>query len=146
MALIARSIEMSFSASRLRSTLRSMSICLPPVCTRHGVAELKENLSRAELAVAVFALLSRYLQQDRVVAGSQYPALDRGGAPRFVRPGGRSCRQRRADQPARRAAPAPRLGQRPVDTRRGDLQRVRGLAHRAIGVELGCQRPADQRE
>ena len=52
MALMARSIEMSFSLSRLRRALKSMSIWLPlvpgrPGRARSGAAELDLHLPRA---------------------------------------------------------------------------------------------------
>jgi len=51
------------------------------------VAELKEYLSWAELGVAVFPLLTRHLQQDRMVTGGEHPALDGAGPPRTIRYG-----------------------------------------------------------
>ena len=51
----------------------------------------------------------------------------------MIRPvGGRAVAQRRRDQAADVAAPVPRLGERPVDARRGDLEHVRRAEQRRV--------------
>src|ERR1700685_256199 len=132
---MASSIEMSFSASRLRSAPRSMSIGLSPVRVGRDVAELQEYLSRAKLAVAKLTLPAGQVKQHAAVTGAQYPALHGGRVAGLARRPG-PAGQRDPDQAAGGAAPVPGLGQRPVRTGRGDLQGVRGLAHRAVLVEL----------
>ena len=68
-----------------------MSICLSVpvgvpggVDLPGGVTELEEYLSLAELGVAEFALLSRHLQQHRVLTGGKHPALDGAQVPRSL--------------------------------------------------------------
>src|SRR5215472_3575119 len=88
MAFIARSIEMSFSLSRPRRTLRSMSILASPVprprAIKHGTrlgtrgvgpAELDLHLPRAEFGVVELDLVPVDIQGHRGVAGRQNPAL-----------------------------------------------------------------------
>ena len=63
MALMARSIEMSFSLSRLRRTLKSMSIWLPlvprvVVVGGAPAAELDLHLAGSQFLVAELALLA----------------------------------------------------------------------------------------
>src|ERR1043166_9445729 len=90
MALIASSIEMSFSLSRLRRTLRSMSIG-PPPCPRaggrasrggvlaaglrRGPSELHLHLARAQFRVTELAMLAVVLHGDPAVTGDDHPAL-----------------------------------------------------------------------
>src|SRR5437763_8935924 len=125
MALIARSIEMSFSLSRPRRTLRSMSILAShvprPGAIKHGTrlgtggvgpAELDLHLPGAELGVVEFNLVTVDVQGHRGVAGHENPAPHGRRPPRcslsglpVVVPAG--DHERRTDQPARRAAPAP---------------------------------------
>src|SRR5260370_1188141 len=62
MALITRSIEMSFSLSRLRRTLRSMSTRLPYVVA----AEFHLNLPRSEFGEAEPALLTFDIENHTV--------------------------------------------------------------------------------
>src|SRR5262249_46339948 len=83
MALMASSIEMSFSLSRLRRTLRSMSIGPPPGPRAGGSAglgrgppELHLHPARAQLGVAELEVLAIDLQDDPVVIGGGYPSLD----------------------------------------------------------------------
>src|SRR5262249_35044560 len=96
MALIARSIEMSFSLSRPRRTLRSMSILGPPVlrlgAVRHGAglagpAELDLHLPRAQLVVVELDAVALDVQHYRRVAGQQNPAVY-GRRPAAPRPPG----------------------------------------------------------
>src|SRR5215469_8721961 len=91
MAFTASSIEMSFSLSRLRRTLRSMSIGPPPGPRAGGSAglgglmaaglgrgppELHLHPARAQLGVAELEVLAIDLQDDPVVIGRDYPSLD----------------------------------------------------------------------
>src|SRR5262249_60755261 len=91
MALTASSIEMSFSASRLRRTLRSMSIGPPPGPRAGGGAgpggvlaaglgrgppELHLHPARAQLGVAELEVLAVDLQDDPVVTGRDDPSLE----------------------------------------------------------------------
>src|ERR1700722_10761318 len=142
MALMARSIEMSFSLSRLRRTLKSMSIWLPlvprvVVVGGAPAAELDLHLAGSKFLVAELALLAGDVQDHRIRPGVDNPALDGAGVPR--RPGG----QRDAHQPAPGAAPVTGLGERPVHPGRADLQRVRGLAHDPGVVQFLGQRTAE---
>src|SRR5690349_22903474 len=122
---MASSIEISFSASRLRSAPRSMSITVSPVRIGRDVAELQEYLSRAKLGIAEFTPLTSYFEYHAGFAGGQHPAFHRGRALRRVaRPA--PAGQRHPDPPPGRAAPVPGLGQRPVRARRGHLERVGG--------------------
>src|SRR6516164_2344645 len=103
MALMASSIEMSFSLSRLRRTLRSMSIA-PPPCPRAGGragrsgvlaagpaprrAELHLHPARAQVGETELTLLAVDLQDDPAVPGGDHPSLDGLSAPRLaVSPG-----------------------------------------------------------
>src|ERR1700684_2494341 len=113
MAFIARSIEMSFSASRLRRTLRSMSIV--PLLVR-AVAVVKPGEldlypPGADLRISVFAALAVDIQSHPARVGL-------GDTPcHGQRPGGaigcrwRPCVDRRADQAADGPPPVLRLGQ-----------------------------------
>src|SRR5450432_2825513 len=94
MALMARSIEMSFSASRLRSALRSISIGSLLVCALVVIVrvvdvvdvvvisggvdprELDLYLARAEVTVAKLAAFAFDVDRDRVGAGPGDSALD----------------------------------------------------------------------
>src|SRR6516164_9253280 len=122
MALIARSREMSFSLSRLRSTLRSISIAgrsklgwrvpefhLDGSRTQHGVRE-----AAAGVRVTVD------VQGHPVGVGS--------GDPAGYRPGTGGIGDRDLDQPAHGTAPVPAVGQRAIHPGRGDLERVREIA------------------
>src|SRR5215471_16559991 len=89
MALIARSIEMSFSLSRPRRTLRSMSILAPPVprpgAVKHraglgapglaGPAELDLHPPRPELVVVELDAVALDVQRHRRVTGQENPAV-----------------------------------------------------------------------
>src|SRR5215471_13107173 len=122
MALIARSIEMSFSLSRPRRTLRSMSILAPPVpcpgAVTHGArlgvpslarpAELDLHPPRAEFVVVELDAIPLDVQRHRRVAGQEDPAVYSRRPPRRSRPAGLGSvrhRERGADQPAPGAAP-----------------------------------------
>src|SRR5580658_1559252 len=125
MALSARSIAMSFSLSRLRRTLRSMSI-LPPVpsvgaikpgpglrCRGAGPAELDLHLARAEFVVVELDVVTVDVQCHRGAAGHENPALDGRRPPRRFRPARpvpARHRERRTDQPALGPAPVAGLG------------------------------------
>src|SRR5450755_242187 len=88
MALMARSIEMSFSASRLRRTLRSMSIglLLIPALVRAVLAagvtdgiqagELDLYPARAEGFIAESQPLAVDVDQHPVLVSAGHPALD----------------------------------------------------------------------
>src|SRR5499427_2488407 len=160
MALIARSIEMSFSLSRLRRTLRSMSIPAPPVPRLGAVkhrgglgspglarpAELDLHPPRAELVVIELDAVALDAQRHRRLAGQENPAVDGRRPARRSRPAGIGRgrrRERGADQPALGAAPVPGLGQRPVHPRGRHLEGVRDLAHDAAGVQAHRHFPAD---
>src|SRR5712691_12911159 len=138
MALMARSIEMSFSASRLRRTLRSMSIGLLLIralvravtrvlvcavtrvlgCDRIQAGELDLYLARAEGVVAVLAALPVDVDPHPVLVRAGDPALDgrrEGGGIRF----GWVCWcERGGHQAADGTAPVPRIGERRVHARR----------------------------
>src|SRR5262245_21360554 len=133
MALMASSIEMSFSLSRLRRTLRSMSIGPPPCPWAGGRArpggvrvagigrgppELHLHPAWAQLGVAEVEVLAIDLQDDPVVAGRDDPALDRCGWPPGGGPGAARAGQRHPHQPAHGAAPVTPLRERAVHARR----------------------------
>src|SRR5215472_11383422 len=113
MALITRSIEMSFSLSRLRRTLRSMSIRaspLPgpgsgvtgcavgvfgtagaPAAATPGIAavqlaELDLDPAGAELRVGKPDVPTIDIQRDAVVTGPDHPPLNGRHQPRGSRP------------------------------------------------------------
>src|SRR5215472_14223573 len=143
-----RSIEMSFSASRLFSTDTSMSIgfLLAGVI---GVVYLVESSelhlhpARAKLAQAESAPRTVDLERDAVLIRADNPPqiFDRTSGSKFFRIL-IFCDQRYDDHPAGGATPVPWLRQRSVDSRRGHLERVRSLAHRVRRVELGRHLPA----
>src|SRR5512140_955410 len=98
MALMASSIEMSFSLSRLRRALRSMSIGPPPGPRAGGSAapggllaaglgrgppEFHLHPARAQLGVAELEVPAIDLQDDPVVTGRDDPSLD-GRCPRLA--------------------------------------------------------------
>src|SRR5579859_6915606 len=100
MALIARSIEMSFSLSRPRRTLRSMSILASHVprpgaikpgavlaVPGAGPGELDLHPPGAELVVVEFDVVTVDVQGHRGVAGHENPAGDGRRPPRRLRPG-----------------------------------------------------------
>src|SRR5713101_2603272 len=70
MALITKSMEMSFSLSRLRNTLRSMSTRLPHVVA----AEFHLNLPGSQFAEAEPALLTLDVEHYSVGVGRHDPA------------------------------------------------------------------------
>src|SRR5579872_6529134 len=123
MALMARSIEMSFSASRLRRTLRSMSIgpllvraVVPVVVVQRGKLDLYPP--RAELRVAEFPALPVDLEPHSL-------GIRPGDASRYSRRRGPAvgcrrgrCHERCRDQAADRAPPVLRLSQRAIHARR----------------------------
>src|SRR6266568_3958104 len=147
MALITRSIEMSFSASRLRRTVTSMSIGSLLVRTAGGLtesveaagacrlagivlgrqaAELHLHPAWSERAVAHLALRTVDLQHDALLIGVDHSCLMLNGTSGHV--------------PLRIMI---LIGERPVDTRRGHLERVGRVAHRVPRVEPGRQLAAD---
>src|ERR1700722_11169291 len=138
MALMARSIEMYFSLSRLRRTLKSISIWLPLVpglvvrCA--PAAELDLYLAGTQARLAKLQPLPADLQDHPIWPGHDDPALYRVRVPR--RPGG----QRDAHQAALGPAPVALCRERPVPPGRADLQGVRGLPHDPRTVELRGQR------
>src|ERR1700722_4497480 len=139
MALIAWSSEMSFSLSKLRSTVRSMSIAGRSKLARR-MPELHLDRPRAEHGVGEAAAgcgVTLDVQGHPVGVGRGDPA---GHGPGSARIGPRDL-----DQPSRRAAPVPRVGQRAVHAGRGDLERAREVAHHGHRVERGGQLPADRR-
>src|SRR5215472_214430 len=150
MALITRSIEMSFSASRLRRTVTSMSIwsllvriagVLAGAVEMAGVvvrqaAELHLHPAWSELAVDHRPLRAIYLQRDALVISPDDSCLLRSGSSRGIPLRMMIVvRQRDDDQPPDRALPVPGFGQRPVDSWRGHLEGVGGVAHRVLRVE-----------
>src|SRR5882757_10869222 len=121
-ALIAVSDEMSFSLSRLRSTLRSMSIAASSkvgVVLKHRVvklritkvvefgirnpAELQRDAASAQVGVGEPAFTAGQAKRDAVGVRREQPALH-GTPPGHLHP----------DEPAPSAPPVSRLGQRPV--------------------------------
>src|SRR6202044_2175144 len=134
MALMARSIEMSFSLSRLRRTLKSMSIWLPLVprlvvrCA--PAAELDLYLAGSQVLITKLQPLPAGLQDHPVRPGHDDPAQYRVRVPR--RPGG----QRDAHQGPLGRAPWALRRARPVHPGRADLQGVGGLPQDARIVEL----------
>src|SRR5260370_26841490 len=99
MALIAMSIEMSFSLSRLRRTVRSMSILASPVprlgAIRPGArlgaggigpAELDLHLPGAEFGVVELDFVTVDIQRHRGVTGHENPALEGRRPARRSRP------------------------------------------------------------
>src|SRR5581483_3791684 len=89
MALMARSIEMSFSLSRLRRTLRSMSIRAPPVtgalvrCVRLTAvsgrprfAKLHLHPARSELSIGELTVAAVHVQRDPAVTSRDHTAGD----------------------------------------------------------------------
>src|SRR5579859_1816593 len=135
MALIAWSSEMSFSLSRLRSTLRSMSIAGRSKLARR-MPELHLDRPRAQHGVGEAAAGTLNVQGHPVGVGHGNPAGDR---PRAARIG-----HRHPDQAPHRATPVPVVGQGAIHAGRGDLQRVREVAHDGHGVERGGQIAADR--
>src|SRR5215467_6990637 len=123
MALIARSSEMSFSASRLLRTLRSMSTYVLLEAFDIVVAQIVEmtklNLDapRPQLGVAERLRLTGVLKGYARLVRADNAALG-GRGPIPVRSGSRTYLHGRDNQPSDRAPPVARLGQRPVDARR----------------------------
>src|ERR1700722_11714834 len=136
MALMAWSSEMSFSLSRLRSTLRSMSIAGRSKLARR-MPELQLDRPRAQDGVGETAAGTLDVQGHPVGVGRGDPA---GHGPGTARIGHRDL-----DQPSHRAAPVPVVGQRAVHAGRGDLERVREISHHGHRVERGGQLAADRR-
>src|SRR6266702_4683960 len=148
MALIAISIEMSFSLSRLRRTLRSMSIRAPPVpgpgpgCRRPAVStgvfpwprELHLHPARAKFGVGKAAVLAIDIQRDAVVISHDHTAAEGRRWRGSIRLGGRNPRllrgQGNGHQTATGTAPMTRFGERAVHPRGRHLQGVGSLPHR----------------
>src|SRR5215472_13270256 len=85
-------------------------------------AKLHLHPSRSELRVAEGAPCAAYLERHAILISADHPDL--GGHLTGARIPFRISippSQLNGDQPARRAPPVPRLGQRPVDPRRGHL-------------------------
>src|ERR1700689_1734490 len=146
MAFMARSIEMSFSASRLFRTLRSISIGPLLVRAVVGVAiqrgELDLYPSRAQVGIAELTAGSDVDPPPAGIRAGDTPGDGRIGGSRRG-PGLRP--ERRAHHTADRAPPVLGLGQRAVDARRGNLKGVGRLPHRSRPVERGRQLPARER-
>src|SRR5215472_8586743 len=107
MALIASSSEMSFSASRLLRTLRSMSTYVLLACLVVERAELDLDPAGTEVGVAVLASRAVLFQGDAELADAGDASED------AVAPLG----ARSENQPADVAAPVPWQRQRPVHAR-----------------------------
>src|SRR5215813_11981371 len=144
MALITRSIEMSFSASRLRRTVTSMSIWSLLV---RQAAELHLHPAWSELAVINSPLRAVDFQRDALLIRVDHSCFmvngTHGRIPLWFRI---PAREWHDDQPADRAPPVPGLGQRPVDPRRGHLERVRRVAHRVLRIKPRRDLTADLRD
>src|SRR2546421_1229344 len=113
MALMAWSSEMSFSLSRLRRTLRSMSIAGRSKL-RLRVPELHLDGTGPQRGVAETAAVTPDVQRHPVRVGRDDAASYGTGFPR-----------RHLHQAPHRAAPVPRIGQRAVYAGRRDLKSVR---------------------
>src|ERR1700722_6045394 len=141
-ALIAVSDEMSFSFSRLRSTLRSMSIAASSkvgVLIRHRVvklriakvvelgvrnpAELHLDAARTQVGMGEPALTGGQVERDAVGVGRQNPSLQ-GAFPGDLH----------LDEPAPGSPPVPRLGQRPARAGCRHPKGVGNIAERAVRV------------
>src|SRR5579871_4238659 len=133
MALMAWSSEMSFSLSRLRKTLRSMSIAGRSKL-RLRVPELHLDGASPQRGVAEAAVVTSDVQRHLVRVGRDDAAGYGAGFP-----GGH------LHQAPYRAAPVPGIGQRAVYAGRRDLESVREIAHDRRAVERGGQLPADSR-
>src|SRR5271165_3575343 len=112
MALMAWSSEMSFSLSRLRSTLRSMSIAGRSKL-RLRVPELHLDGAGTKRGVPEAAPGPLDVQGDPVRVGCDDPAGDGPGNPGI--PG---VVDGDLDEASDRASPVPRIGQRAVDAGR----------------------------
>src|SRR5580700_11393318 len=153
-ALMTVSSEMSFSLSRLRSTLRSMSIAassqirlVGKLLVRYPVVdsgagklvkfrvgqppELHLDGTRAQIPIAEPVLGTVDVQRDAIGVRREHPALHR---PRT---------RLNPHQPPGRTPPVPRLGERAVHAGRGNLQRVGHVAHHVGRVKGGRHVPAD---
>src|SRR5580692_1142260 len=121
MALITRSSEMSFSLSRLFSTLRSMSIgslqFLRLLALRQA-PELHLDRARAEHRVGETAADILDVQDYRFIVSQHDPAHQDIAAGK-----------RDLHQASRRTAPVPWFSERTVHPWRGDLQRIREITH-----------------
>src|SRR5580658_9319577 len=120
MALIARSIEMSFSASRLFRTLRSISIRPLLVRAIVGVAiqrgEFDLYLPRAQFGIA--ELTGGSVDVHPHPAGVRPGDAPGDGRSRGTRSRPRLRQERGGHHAANRAPPVLGLGQRPVNARR----------------------------
>src|SRR6516164_11375732 len=146
------SSEMSFSLSRPRSTLRSMSIAASSkvrfagklLIRRLAVGELFKfrlghrpelHLDGAGPQVTVGEPVRGAVDvhRDAIGVGREHPALHDSLRARLD-----------PDKPPGRPPPVPRLGQRAVHARRGNLKGVRDVAHHVGRVERGRHLAADQ--
>src|SRR5215467_1627022 len=151
-ALMTVSSEMSFSLSRPRSTLRSMSIAASSkvrfagklLIRRLSVGELfKFRLGHSpelhldgagpQVTVGEPARGAVDVHRDAIGVGREHPALHDSLRTRLD-----------PDKPSGRPPPVPRLGQRAVHARRGNLKGVRHVAHHVGRVERGRHLAADQ--
>src|SRR5271166_6858512 len=122
MALMAWSREMSFSLSRLRSTVRSMSIAGRSKL-RLRVPELHLDGAGAQCAVPEAAPGPLDVQGHPVRVGRDHPAGDRPRNPGEPgNPGIPGVGDGDLDQASHRTPPVPRIGQRAVDAGRGNLE------------------------
>src|SRR5271169_3809004 len=145
MALMAWSSEMSFSLSRLRSTLRSMSIAGRSKLRLRG-PELHLDGAGAKRGVPEAVPGPLDVQGDPVRVGRDDPGGDGPRNPGNPRnPGIPRVVDGDLDQASHRAPPVPRIDQRAVDAGRGDFERVRKVAHYGHRVERGGELTADRR-
>ncbi len=112
--------EISFSRSRARSSVMSMSMAQLLLRRLNSIW----TLAFATSASATPPLGAVDVERGRVVVAAGDPAGERA-----------AVAARDLDQPADVAPPVPRVGQRPVDPGRGDLEGVGLLAHHVGLVE-----------
>src|SRR5271165_3794501 len=134
MALMAWSSEMSFSLSRLRSTVRSMSIAGRSKLRLRG-PELHLDSAGAERGIPEPAPGTPDVQGDPIRVGRDDPSGDGPGSPGGS--GNPGVVDGDLDQASHRAPPMPRIDQRTVDAGRGDFERVGKVAHHGHRVERG---------
>ena len=87
--------------------------------------------------------LKRFFPTSTLVTGHENPALEGRRPPRSALIVSARRRERRADQPALRPAPVPRLGERPVHARGRNFQGVGDLAHGAAAIQAHRHFAAD---
>src|SRR5215813_12907676 len=99
------------------------------------MAELDLDPAGAKLGVLVFADHAIALDGHAPLTRADDTAFGHGGPVPVLMTSGLLV-QGGDDKPPDRTPPVPRLGQRPVDARRGHLKGVRLLAHLSGAVEL----------